>query len=112
MSNAEDLNKVEVSIQEARDYIKLHDVFKRLSGSKDFQTIIEELYFDDHLKRLVFLRSESGLPQDVKDNIISQLDAIAHFRSFLVEINQKGVAAKASLEADEATREEILAEGV
>ena len=110
MSNAQDLQKIEVSIEQAQRSVKDYEIYSRLIKNKDFKYLVEELYFTENSVRLVMLRGDSNLPEDTQKNILKEIDAIGLFRTFLRDIANNGNMAKRAIAEDQITREELLAE--
>lgn len=112
MSNAEfDLEQIELSINEAKEIINRKEMLDRLTNNKDFRALIIDGYFTKEAARLVQNKPYAH-NSEMKEDIEANIDAIGFFRMYLNGIDQMGITALRSLEADEATREEILAEAV
>jgi len=111
MSNA--LHQIELSIEEARKLISLGDSLERLRSNRDFKKLINDGYFDQEAIRLVHLKSDPNMQSaDSQKAIISQMDSIGSFKQFLQTVAFKSNMAAKAIEADEQTREELLAEGL
>ena len=111
MSTAEDLHKIEISIEQAKASIKRQECLERLEKNQDFKEIISEGFLEKHAVRQVMLKSHPGLQDESQQKIIqNQIDAIGGLKQYLINVFTEGMNAKQALEADEKTREELLAE--
>lgn len=109
----EHLQQLEVSIEEAKAHIETRAALARLSSNPDFEKIVLEGYLKDEAVRLVQLRADPNFSSDEDQaSLLKAIDAIGQFRLYCNTINQVGQMAQNALEADEATREEILAEDI
>jgi len=107
----QDIETIELGIDQARNQINNMEAFHRLAQNTDFKTVIEKGYFEKEASRLVLLKADSNLQEDVHQKaIMYSIDAIGHFRQYLMTINQLGQMATKALADDEATREALLAE--
>ena len=112
MSNAQDIQKVELTIEEAHKAIDRRDMLARLQNNKDFQTLIEDGFFRDHAIRQVELKSHpSAQGEKQKFAIDSQITAIGGFRQYLVGIKGLGDQAAEALDSHEQTLEDLNNEG-
>lgn len=111
--NAKDLESMEVSIDNAKSSIDLHDSLQRLLKNRDFKKIIEEDYFKATAIRLVYLKTdpsfqdEQGLRQ-----VEHQMVGIASLRQHFSYLIAAGQAAKNAMDSYEATQAELLAEAL
>lgn len=107
------LEQIEISIEQAKHHIENKAALDRLTVHPDFKKLILEGYFKDEAVRLVLLRSDHNF-QSEEDQaaLMKSIDAIGQFRLYCNTINQLGIQAQNSLDADESTREQILAEVV
>lgn len=110
MSNL-DLEQIEVSIEMAKEAIEHKKALERLTVNPDFIAIIREGYFKEEASRLVLLKADPEMQQDLEANHISKsIDAVGYFRLYLHTIMQRGSRLEQDLAGYESTREEILAE--
>lgn len=106
-----DVERIELTIDQARNTIALMQSLDRLSQNKDFQDIIDNGYFRDEAVRLVHLRSDPQMQEDhMRRNIDEQIMAVGSFRGYLNRILQQGHAAQSAIMEHEQTREELLQE--
>jgi len=110
-SNDETIHKLEMDISDAKYLVKMMEDLKTLTNNSAFKAIIREGYFKENAVRLVNLRADPNM-QSEKDQAatLREIDAIGIFRQYLSTINQMGTTALRSLESDERTLEECLAE--
>lgn len=114
MSNAEDLQAIEMSIEDAKLSIARKDQLVRLQKNPDFQALIEKGFMEKHAVRQVLLKSHPGvLSNEIQMKIIdNQIAAIGGFKQFLIGVYTEGMNAEVALSSDEVTREELLKEGL
>ena len=111
MSSTE-LQQLERNIKYAQKTVDLGDALDRLRNNKDFKKVIGEAYFNEESIRLVHLMSDSNMQSpEIQQSIHKQMIAIGVFHDFLNTLATRANMARRSVEADEATRDEILAEG-
>jgi hypothetical protein len=111
MGIKQDIETIEISIEEARKVIATSDALKRLHKNKDFTTVIEEAYFRDEAARLVACKSN---PHFASDEGQAHLDhgiyGLGSLQQFFITTHQKAEQMRRSLEEDEQTHAELLAE--
>lgn len=107
------IEEIEVSIAAAKSQVAKMDALLRLTENKDFKEIIDDGYFIKEASRVVLLKADPEM-QDAKFQ--KQLDdsiiAIGVLRQYFRSVIQLGRMAQRSIEDDEKTREELLAEAV
>ena len=110
--NSAELQHLEVIIKQAQKMVDLGDALERLRNNKDFKKVIGEGYFEQEAIRLVHLMSDSNMQSpELQTAIHKQMIAVGVFRDYLETLAIRAGMARRSVEADEATRDEILAEG-
>ena len=106
-----DLEQIEITIESAKKKIQTMEALNRLMDNKDFQRIIDEGYLKEEPVRLVYLKAAPEMQEDLmQKQVISAIDGIGQLRAYLSLLMTQGYSALRALEADEKTREEILAE--
>ena len=111
MNNQEQLEQVELSIDQAKYSIEFMASLDRLTSNPDFVKIVLEGYFEAEAQRLVMLRVDPNFQEDVdQSELLRSIDSIGTLKMYFNMIMQFGVSAQRAMTADEATREEILAE--
>ena len=111
MSTAE-LQQLESNIKLAQKIVDMGDALDRLRNNRDFKKVIGEGYFEQEAIRLVHLMSDSNMQSpEIQQSIHKQMIAVGMFREFLETLTTRSNMARRAVEADEATRDEILAEG-
>lgn len=111
MSSTE-LQQLELSIKHSQKTVDLGDALERLRNNRDFKKVIGEAYFTEEAVRLVHLMSDSNMQSpELQQSIHKQMIAIGVFHEFLNNLAIRAGMARRSIAADEATRDEILAEG-
>lgn len=106
------LETLELSINEAKDAVELANSLDRLHGNADFKRLITTGYFINHAADMVAMRAKPAMQSEMLQRVsLETINAIGHLREFFSITAAKGAAAARCIEGDEATREEILAEG-
>ena len=112
MSN-EQLEQIEISIEQAQEAVALKRALNNLLKNKDFESIISIGYFEKEASRLVLLKADASMAKDSDQNLIlKSIDSIGFLRQYFTTIMQLGRMAERSIEEDQLTREELLAEGL
>ena len=110
--SAAELQQLESNIKLAQKIVDMGDALDRLRNNRDFKKVIGEGYFEQEAIRLVHLMSDSNMqPPEIQQSIHKQMIAVGMFREFLETLTTRANMARRAVEADEATRDEILAEG-
>ena len=111
MSSIE-LEYLEQNIKQSQKIVDLGDTLERLRNNRDFKKIILEGYFEKEAVRLVHLRSDPNMQSNESRLAIDkQIDAIGTLHQYFQTITTMASMAQRGLVADEATRDELLAEG-
>ena len=106
------IQQLENSIKQSQKIVDLGDALDRLRNNRDFKKVIIEGFFEQEAIRLVHLLSDSNMQSpEMQTSIHKQMIAIGGFRDYLDTLNVRAGMARRSVEADEATRDEILQEG-
>ena len=105
------LTQLEQNIADSKKIIELGNAYDRLQSNRDFKKLINEAYFEQEAVRLVHLLSDpTQQSAQAQESIQKQMQAIGGLRSFFTVLQQRVNMARNALNADEATREEILGE--
>lgn len=106
------IEEIELNIQEAKKIVELGDALERLISNRDFDKVFTDGYLREEAIRLVHLKGDPNL-QDAESQkmILGQMDAIGNFTSYIQKVRHAANTARKAIEADEETREELLAEG-
>lgn len=106
------IEQLEMTMDQAKQYIERAEALIRLSKDKDFKLIITDGYFLKEASRLVLSKAtpdmmeKEVIQKDMDNSIIAIGYLKRHFNSIIAMAN---VSRKALLDAEE-TREEILKE--
>ncbi len=114
MSNEEEVQEIEISIEQARELIELKNALERLTlSSPDFKKVFLEGYLKDEALRLVNTKAdpEMATPEN-QALIITGIDSIGYLQVYLRTIMQRGRYMESQLQNDLETKEELLAEAV
>jgi len=109
----ETIKQLEQSIENSKKLIETHNALQRLSENRDFKKVISENYFKDEAVRLVHLKASPAMQGEQQQKaILAAMDAIGALFQYFTTIEQQAHIARRSIDEDEATRDEILEEGV
>jgi hypothetical protein len=108
---AEELNKLEISIEEAKRNIARKDCLVRLQNNPDYRELIEKGFLESHAIRQVMLKAHPGR-QGEKEQAEhdKQIIAVGQFQQYLIAVYTTGVMSENALGEQEETREELLRE--
>lgn len=107
-----ELQQLEVNIKQAQKIVDLGDALERLRNNRDFKKVIGEGYFEQEAIRLVHLMSDANVQTpEMQQAIHKQMIAIGCFHEFLNTLAIRAGMARRAVEADENTRDELMAEG-
>ena len=107
------IQQIESNIRQSKKIVEFGDAIERLRNNRDFKRVVIEGYFEQEAIRLVHLKADSNMQSpEAQKSILSQLDAIGTFSQYLqANVTLAHMAGKA-IEADEQTRDELVAEGL
>lgn len=106
------LETIELSIKHAKKSVDLMKSLDKLTRNRDFKQVVLEGFFEKEAIRLVTLKSDPNMQDELNQKaILGQIDAIGNFRQYLSGVMQMGRMAEKAMIEDQATREELLAEG-
>lgn len=94
------VEQIELSKEEAQKTVKMGQCMERLITNPDFDELIHEHYFKNEASRLVLLKAHPNL-QDEKSqrDIDLSINAIGHFRQFMMGVRFNARQAVAAIEA-------------
>ncbi len=105
------IEAIEHQISNAQVSIKFAEALERLKKNKDFKDTILKGYFEEEAIRLVHLKGAPDMQSDeAQKMIITQIDSIGSFRSYLDTAYFKAKMARKTIEDGEAELEAIHAE--
>lgn len=106
------IQEIELNISQAKKIVELGDCLERLRNNRDFKKVIQEGYFEQEAVRLVHLKSDiSFQTPERQKSILTQIDSIGNLNQYFETVFHQARLASKAIEADEQTRDEILAEG-
>lgn len=110
MSN-DTVQQIERNIRRNKEFVALDKAMQRLEHNADFNLVIRDGYLKQEAVRLVHLRGDPAFQTPERQaSILAQIDAIANLLQYFRVVEHQGNLALKAIEADEATREELLAE--
>ena len=111
MGHGQEVQEIEISIEEAKERIKIMNAILKLVDNDNYKTVFEEEYFGNECARLVLFRADpSQQTPALQEDINNAITAIGYLHVFLRAQVQMGRRAEMDLKADQETREEILME--
>ena len=107
------IEEIELNIEQAKRIIENGKALDRLFNNPDFRKIIVDGYLREEAVRLVHLKSDPNLASsEMQGEIVKSIDAIGCLNHYFRNVNHQRMLAVNAIEADEQTREELLAEGL
>ena len=107
-----ELQRLEENIKQAQKMVDLGNALERLKSNRDFKKVVQEGYFEQEAIRLVHALSDPNMQNpEAQQSIHKQMISIGGFSDYLNTLTALSGMARRSVESDEATRDEILAEG-
>lgn len=107
------IQAIEANIKEAQKIADAGESLERLKLNRDFKRIVLEGYFEQEAIRLVHLKADPSMQSaDMQKSIVTQMDAIGAMHQYFNTVLHKASIARKAIQADEETRDEILAEEV
>lgn len=105
------LKDIEANIARNKEIVARGIALERLKSHADFRKIVIEGYLEREAIRLVHLKGDPNMQRpDRQLDIQADIDGIGRFAAYLNLVGRSAAEAAMSIEADEATREEIAAE--
>lgn len=112
-ANEQDLEQIEISLEQAKNKVAMHEALIRLKSNLDFKKLFLDGYLDKYVRRLVTLKTLMNMQGEKDQQYISgQISAIGFFDQYMILVAQEGFNAKNSIVADEEEQELILKEGL
>lgn len=113
MSNAQDLQQIEVDIDKAKQFIANKDALIRLQSNSDFNSLINDGYFVHEASRLVTLKADPEMETEARQKDLDRMIlGVAYFKRYLHMVMQMGFQMEKTLKADQETHEELLGEDI
>lgn len=105
-----DIQQVELSIEEAEKAIALGNDAAALADIPEFKRIVLDGYFVDEAARLALLSSDPGANDEIRANIMRDLNGPGAFKRYLHTKVMLGRNAERELESHHETLEELREE--
>ena len=107
-----DIKTLELSIEQAKNAVKLRDHAEKLLKNKSFQALFDDEYFDSYVKNTALLLAEVKIDDPkMHEDLVLELEAVGRVRGFIRSVFQKGAMAERTIEDAEQAIDEIRAEG-
>lgn len=105
MSNAEQIQEIELNIQEAQEIIEMANLLDKLEQNRAFKKLILEGYMEKEAVRLTMLMAHPNLQEkDKQEAIVQELRGISSLNSYFNTVRYR---ASMATKAVEANREEL-----
>lgn len=113
MDNTQAIQDIELNIKQAQLLVDTGNALERLRSNRDFKMIISEGYFKEEAVRLVHLKGDPSMQTvEYQESIIKQMDAISALNQYFNTVFHRASLAEKAIEADEETRDEMIAEDI
>ena len=113
MNQAQNIENIELTIEQAQECIENMAAFNRLANNKDFQRLIFTNYFEKEASRLVFAKSDDNMQGDTEQrNTLAAISSIGYLHKYFRTINSLGMMAEKAKASDEEERELMMAEEI
>lgn len=104
------IEEIELNITEAKKIVAQGKALEKLLSNRDFKKIFLEGYLEKEAVRLVHLKADANMQsEESQEAILTQIDAIGSLTYYMQKIRQQAMHAEKAIEADEETRDELLA---
>jgi len=108
-----EIEKLELNMKDAKHVLKLKKSLDTLRKNKDFQLIIEDEYFTSEAARLVKQKSAVHMQTPERQMFIDHgIVGLGSLQQFFSKIDAMYSEAERSLEADQLTHAELMAEDI
>lgn len=105
-----DIRQLEANIENAKAMVNIGKSIERLRNNPDFKEVVLKGYFEREAVRLVHLKADPNMQTPERQaSIISQMDSIGEFASYLNTSLVMADRATQAIEADTEMITEILA---
>lgn len=109
MSNKDDIQKLEISMEQAKAAISMGHALQRLYVNPDFKTIVLDGFLTQEALRLVIAKSEPGTQTpEAQAGIIKGIDSIGYLNAFFLNLERMTEALEKDLASDVETMGEML----
>lgn len=106
-----DIQEVEITIQQARDFIAIGDALARLQKNPDFIKVVEEAYFTHEAARVVSLIAHPAQQRpEQQAQLQNYLRGISEFGQFIITTQLQVQQFRRNLEDAEQTLEDLVNE--
>jgi len=111
MNNANQLEEINVTIDQAQKQIDEMMCLERLRKNADFKALIEDGYLKEEAARVVIAKADPNMQtEEHQKQLDNMIIGIGYLRQYLVKIYQFGNHAQRTIEAHKETRSEIMTE--
>lgn len=113
MNEAQQIEEIELSIEEAKEHIELGRCLDRLQTNTDFTRLINEEYLKEEAIRVVHLRTDPQMQTPERQLALDkQMDAIGGLLNFFRAVQYRADQSIRAIEDSEEVLEELRLEEV
>jgi hypothetical protein len=93
-----EIQTLELTIEQAKNAVKLKDQAERLIKNRDFKAVFEEEYFDSYVRNTSLLLAEVKYDNPkMYEDLVDELEAVGRVRGFIQGIFQKAREAEKAI---------------
>ena len=98
MSNEQEVQQIEMSMQECKARIELSDALKRLAENADFQFVFEDTYMGKYALNSISMKASIQMMDENKQRFIDgQLAGIGHLKNYMHFVHREAEVAREAL---------------
>lgn len=106
------VQEIELDIENAKQFVELHECAERLKKNKDFQKLILEEYFKNESVRLVEALSAPALQDEKYQKAITKtMEGIGQLKQFFNKVHHQAEMAKTAIEEGQEALSEMAEQG-
>jgi hypothetical protein len=111
MSETQDqIDQIEKEIEDLKSATKEYEALQRLEQNPDFKLIIEKGYFLEDAARMLLLKDDPSLNEDLRKHLQADMAGPGALKRYFFKITQVGMGVNEAIADAEETLEELRAE--
>lgn len=93
------IEQLEATKEQAMEAVNLSASLRRLEDNVDFKTVVTDIYFGEHAKRLVMQKSHPAMSTpERQEALLKSIDGIGELYQFMNSIHANGIQAQQALD--------------
>lgn len=113
MNSADSIKELEMSIEQAKQLVRMGEALDRLHNNPDFKNIILKEYLTEEPVRLVHVKADANMQSaESQQAILKQMDAIGSLANFFRTVRYHAEMSRKAIADSEELRNELLSEEV